>query len=54
MKIPMSEAGDVGAHKIRVPLYRIVKDSLKGDEVLRLTIVADGEALAQTIALNQS
>ena len=54
MKIPMSEAGDVGAHKIRVPLYRIVKGGLKGDEVLRLTIVADGEALDQTIALNQS
>jgi len=54
MKIPMSDATDGGAHKIRVPLYRIVKDGLKGDEALRLTIIADGEALDQTIDLNQS
>lgn len=54
MKIPMSDSGDVDAYEIRVPLYRIIKDSLKGDEALRLTIIADGEALDQTIALNQS
>jgi len=52
MKIPMSEAGDVDVYDIRVPLHRVVKDSLKGDEALRLTIIADGEALDQTIALN--
>ena len=52
LKIPMSEAGDVETYEIKVPLYRIIKDSLKGDEALRLTIIADGEALDQTIALN--
>ena len=52
MKVPMNEVGDTDVKKIRVPLHRIVKDSLKGDEALRLTIIADGEALDQTIALN--
>ena len=52
MKILMSDAGDVEEYKVRVPLYRIVKDTLKGDEALRLTLIADGEALDQTIALN--
>jgi len=54
MNIPMSDSGDVDAYEIRVPLYRIIKDSLNGDEALRLTIIADGEALDQTVALNQS
>ena len=52
MKVPMNEVGDTDVKKIRVPLHRIVKDNLKGDEALRLTIIADGEALDQTIALN--
>ncbi|MEP3233567.1 MAG: protein-disulfide reductase DsbD domain-containing protein [Hyphomicrobiales bacterium] len=52
LNIPMTVAGDAGTQKVRVPLYRAIKDSLKGDEALRLTIIADGEALDQTIALN--
>lgn len=52
LKAPMSDARDAETQNIRVPVYRIIKDSLKGDEALRLTIIADGEALDQTIALN--
>ncbi|MEP1444271.1 MAG: protein-disulfide reductase DsbD domain-containing protein [Hyphomicrobiales bacterium] len=52
LNVPMNEVGGTDIKKIRVPLYRLVKDSLKGDEALRLTIIADGEALDQTIALN--
>ena len=52
LSVPMTVVGDADTQKVRVPLYRIIKDSLKGDEALRLTIIADGEALDQTIALN--
>jgi len=52
LAIPSNVVGKAKVQKVRVPLYRIVKDRLKGNESLRLTIIADGEALDQTIALN--
>lgn len=51
LKVSMNELEAADTTKLRVPLHRIAKDALGGDETLRLTIIADGEAIEQTIAL---